>query len=247
MSLDEIEVPGSSISFSCMTLKVDSLEALYKAIREEVESFCIDPERAGFHDLDFDGRLIRGYYSVIVPFEVEHLTEGITTKILLKRIDSCEFFALDGILFATGKTTAQKNLARGLTPLAGFGVTNIEHDFHQMSQFHDRLSDVKAIVLTNPKDKEIRRARLAGRIESYTEYNIVDPRNHGIESVQGIVDTPLGPITVTVGRKGALRLGVKKGFVMTIDCMLWLMALIREEKPPESASIDGGKQTPDSD
>ncbi|MBF0500809.1 MAG: hypothetical protein HQM09_11795 [Candidatus Riflebacteria bacterium] len=247
MPLDEIEVPGSSISFTCMTLKVESLEALYGAVREEGESFSVDPERPGFLNLDFDGRLIRGYYSLVVPFEVEHLTEGITTKILLKRIESCEFFALDGILFATGKTTAQKNLARGLTPLAGFGVTNIEHDFHQMSQFHDRLSDVKAIVLTNPKDRDIRRARLAGRIESYTEYNIVDPRNHGIESVQGIVDSPLGPITVTVGRKGTLRLGVKKGFVMTIDCMLWLMALIRDEKPPQLASPSGGKKTPHSD
>lgn len=236
MAIDEIEIPGSSMSFTCWTLKVDDLGELYKQVSSEEEHFCIDPERPGFHDLEHDDRLIRGYFSVVVPFEVEHLNEGVTTKILLKRIETCEFFALQGMLFASGKSSAQKNLARSLTPLAGYGVTNVEHDSRQMSQFYDRLSMVKSIALTNPKDREIRRARLAGRIESYTEYNIVDPRNHGIDSVSGLVDSPLGPLTVTVGKKGALRLNVRKGFVMTIDCMLWLMSLIREEKPPEGVN-----------
>jgi len=240
MVIDEIEIPGSSMSFSCWTMKVDDLADLYKQMSSEDEHFCIDPERPGYHDLQSDDRLIRGYFSVVVPFEVEHLNEGITTKVLLKRIETCEFFVLESILFATGKSAAVKNLARSLTPLSGFGVTNVEHDIRQMSQFYDRLSMVKSIALTNPKDREIRRARLAGRIESYTEYNIVDPRNHGIDSVSGLVDTPLGPITVTVGRKGALRLNVRKGFVMTIDCMLWLMTLIREEKPPENFNKKSG-------
>lgn len=240
MAIDEIEIPGSSISFSCWTLKVEDLRELYKQMRSEEEHFSIDPERPGFHDLEADERLIRGFFSVVVPFEVEHLNEGITTKILLKRIETCEFFALDGILFASGKSSAVKNLSRSMTPLAGYGVTNVELDIRQMSQFYDRLSMVKSIALTNPKDREIRRARLAGRIESYTEYNIVDPRNHGIESVSGLVDSPLGPLTVTVGRKGSLRLNVRKGFVMTIDCMLWLMSLIREEKPPENFTKKSG-------
>ena len=240
MAIDEIEIPGSSMSFTCLTLKVEDLEDLYKQMGSEEEHFSIDPERPGYHDLQADERMIRGYFSVVVPFEVEHLTEGITTKILLKRIEYCEFFALDGYLFATGKSAAVKNLARSLTALAGYGVTNVEHDIHHMSQFYDRLSMVKSIALTNPKDREIRRARLAGRIESYTEYNIVDPRNHGIDSVTGLVDSPLGPITVTVGRKGALRLNVRKGFVMTIDCMLWLMSLIREEKPPSDFNKKSG-------
>ena len=73
---------------------------------------------------------------------------------------------------------------------------------------------------------------MAGKIESYEEYNILDPKAHGIEQVSGIIDTPLGPVTLTVSRKGILRLGVKRGFILTMDCLKWLVALVREETMP---------------
>jgi hypothetical protein len=101
-----------------------------------------------------------------------------------------------------------------------------------MNQLQERMTKLKSIVLTNPKDKEVRRARLAGHIESYIGYNIIDPRNHGIDSVSGIMDTPLGPLTATVGKKGSLRLNVRKGFILTTECLEWIVSLIKEEKAP---------------
>ena len=239
MPIDEIEVPGSSFSCTSYSFKTDAITPLFKRLVAEEEVFNLTEEKAGFHDLDSNGKVIRGWYSQVVPFEVEHLTDGMVTKTLLKRVESCEFFGLNGVLFATGKLGPQKSMAQTVTALSGFGVTPFEFEFTQMSQFQDRLSMLKAIVLTNPKDREVRRARLAGRIENYSTYNVIDPRNHGIDSVSGLIDGPLGPMTLTVSAKGKLRLNVRKGFLLTIDCLLWVLAMVRDEKPPTMPQLPG--------
>lgn len=235
MPVNEIEIPGTSLSLRCLSFKAEAFGELFQKIQEEGDQFSIDPEVAGFHDCDHDDQVVRGFFSIIVPFEVEHLSEGIVTKTLLKRIDTCEFFALENLLFASGKTSAQKILEHTFAGLTGYGVTAMEFEFRHMSQFQERLTTMKSIALTNPKDREIRRVRMAGKMETYTEYNVIDPKNHGIESVSGLIDSPLGPLSVTAGRKGSLRLNVKRGFILTIECLLWLLALVREEKPPQKA------------
>ncbi|NLI76629.1 MAG: hypothetical protein GX442_09325 [Candidatus Riflebacteria bacterium] len=233
MPIDEIEVPGSSISFKVWKFQADSIAKTYQRLKKEGDTFDLATETPGFSDCDGNDRVIRGYYAAVIPFEVEHLVDGIMTKEAMKRIEHCEFLAVDGYLFTTGKAAPQKPLSHSLSLLTGYGVTLLEFEFHQLSQFHDRLSQLKSIVLTNPKDREIRRARLTGHIESYTEYNVIDPRNHGIDNVAGIVDSPLGPMTLTVSRRGGLRLGVRKGFILTLDCLQWIMQLILADKPPE--------------
>ncbi|MBF0406445.1 MAG: hypothetical protein HQM10_03755 [Candidatus Riflebacteria bacterium] len=228
MSLDEIHVNGSSISFSCLVSKTDSVEDLFKAMMDKDQQFSLDPERAGFHDCESDGETVRGFFSVVVPFEVERLNDGIMSKFLLKRIETCEFILLKDMTFAFGKSSAQKNLSLVLTMLTNFGVTPVEYEFHNMSQFQDRLSVVKSIVLTNPKTREISKARLAGRIEDYTDYGIVEPKNHEIDSVSGLVDSPLGPLNVNLSSKGNLRISVKKGFVLTVNCLKWIIRLTKD-------------------
>lgn len=231
MAVNEIEIPKTSETFRVLNFKFDSLEELFKEITEEYDQFSIDPEIPGFHDCDHDQQLIRGFLSMVVPFEVEHLTDGIATKTLMKRIETCEFFALENILFVTGKTGPQKILKHVLSSLTGYGIAAQEFEFRHLNQFQEHLSSIKNVKLTNPKDREVRRATLAGKMESYEEYNVIDPKNHGIESVAGLLDTPLGPITITVGRKGSIRLNVKRGFILTMDCLLWIVGMIRDEKP----------------
>lgn len=236
MAIDEIEVPGSSVSLKCWNARIDDIPGFFKKLSGETDVFSIDPEIPGFHDCDANKGIIRGFYSCVTPFEVEHLVDGITTKTLFKKIESTEFLLLENCMFTMGKSGPGKGLSNVLSAASGYGVTQMEFEFRQMSQLQDRLSQTKAIVLTNPKDKEVRRARLAGLIESYTEYNVIDPRNHGIENVAGLIDSPLGPVTITVTRKGGLRLRVKKGFILTVECLLWLLALIRDEEPPEAVA-----------
>jgi len=234
MNIAEIEVPGKTISLMCWNARIDNIPEFFKKLSADGDIFSLSPEFPGFHDCDASERLIRGFYSGIIPFEVEHLVEGITTKSLFKRIESTEFLLLENCMFTMGKSGPAKELSNALSAASGYGVSLMEFEFRQMSQLQDRISQTKSIVLTNPKDKDVRRARLAGLIESYTEYNVIDPRNHGIESVTGLIDTPLGPLTVTVTRKGGLRLTVKKGFILSIDCLRWLLSFIRDEEAPGS-------------
>ncbi len=235
MLINEIEITGSSLSIKCWKFDLSDVEGTFRKIMDSGDMFSLETELPGFHDCDFNEELIRGFYSIVVPFEIEHLVDGITTKTLFKRIESCEFIISEQGMLTMGKPGPMKLLATALAAITGDHIDMIEFEFNQLNQLQERMTRIKAIVLSNPKDKEIRKARLSGHMESYTEYNIVDPRNHEIDSVAGIIDTPLGPLTVTVGKKGSIRMNVKKGLIMTVDCLKWIMALIRDEKAPAPA------------
>ena len=236
MPISEIEVPGSSLSLTCYKCRMDSAPKLVVRIAKEGEAFNLEEEIPGFHDLDHDDTTVRGFYSTVAAFEVDEVVEGISTRTLHKRIDSCEFLLAGGFAFFMGKSSVQKPLSHAIFTLTGYGVTSLELEFHQLSQFQDRLEKVKSVALTNPKDREIRKAKLTGEIEDYSDYNVVDPRNHGIDSVSGLVDSPLGPMTVTATRKGGLRLAVRKGFILTLDCLLWIMEMVTGEKSIDAAT-----------
>ena len=233
MLINEIEIAGASISLKCWAMKVANLDATFDTIMKKGDMFSIETEFPGFHDCDCENSIIRGFYSVVIPFEIEHLVEGITTKTLFKRIESCEFIITEKVVLTFGKSGPMKLLGAALSALTGEHVDLIEFEFQHMNQLQERMTNIKSIVVTNPKEKEIRRARLAGHMESYTEYNIIDARNHGIENVAGLIDTPLGPMTITVGKKGSIRLNVKKGLIMTIECLEWILDLIISEKAPQ--------------
>lgn len=233
MLINEIEITGTSISLKCWKFAVENVDATFDKIMQKGDMFSLDTELPGFHDCDCASSIIRGFYSIIVPFEIEHLVDGITTKTLFKRIESCEFIISENSMLTFGKPNPMKLLAAALSAVSGEHIDLIEFEFTQMNQLQERMSKIKSIVVTNPKEKEVRRARLAGHMESYTEYNIVDPRNHGIETVAGLIDTPLGPLTVTVGKKGSIRMNVKKGLIMTVECLEWILALIKEENAPQ--------------
>lgn len=234
MLINEIEITGQSLALKCYDFKAEDVELLFGDIMAKGDMFSLETGFPGFHDCDNNAVAIRGFYSIIVPFEIEHLIEGQTTKTLFKRIESCEFTITENMMITWGKPNPMKLLASALSAVTGEHVDLTEFEFNQMNQLQERMTRIKAAVLTNPKEKEVRRARLSGHMESYAEYNIIDPRNHGIETVAGLIDTPLGPLTITVGKKGCIRLNVKKGLIMTTECIEWILALIKEEKLPEA-------------
>lgn len=227
MLINEIEITGSSLTLSvAVNCSSFNAEELFVLTADCGDKFDLEAEVPGFHDTDYESNLLRGFYSFVEPFEVEELIEGITVKKLHKRIRSCEFITDGTRLFAFGHNGAKRLLLAALSAVSGnhFGLHEFEYD--EMSQTGDRFSRLKSVVVTNPKEKEIRQARLSGRIENYTDYNVVDPRNHGIKSISGMLDTPLGPLNITVGQKGIIRLGVKKGMLMTFECLVWILDLI---------------------
>ncbi|MEW6711609.1 MAG: hypothetical protein AB1403_17435 [Candidatus Riflebacteria bacterium] len=237
MPIDEIEIQGSSLNLKVFQTKISDINAVFNKILTDAEKFDIENETLGFHDCQSDGTLIRGHFSLIHPFEIEHLVEGLNTRTLFKRIESCEFYANHKHIFCDGKPGPIKCLAIAFEGLTLHNCLLAEFDFDQLHQLQTRFSAFKNVVLTNPKDKEIRRARLAGQIEDYESCGIVEPQNHGIETVGGFVSTPLGEINLTVSKKGSMRLGVKKGMIINFDCLEWLIDLICEEKMPESPGL----------
>jgi hypothetical protein len=242
MPINEIEIAGSSLSLKIWSCKILNSENTFKNIMEHGDKFSIDSELPGFHDCDYSKDIIRGFYSGVVPFEVEHLVDEIPTKTLFKKIETCEFIATTNFIFTMRKTGPAKGMSAGISAATGSYVSPIEFEFDQLHNFQNHFGTLKAIVITNPKDKEVRRVRLTGRIEDYTSYNAIEVRNHGIESVKGVLDTPLGPIGIVVNRKGTIRLAVKKGFIMTVHCLLWILKRIRNEslKPGVDTGLFNG-------
>lgn len=233
MQINEIEVSGASASFKAYKIsrQHDDMSDTFQQLTKSLDEFDLESELPGLHDCECQNDIIRGYYSLVAPFEVEHLKDGVITKTLFKKIESCEFFITDSAfgddnMFISGKSEPGKIFSGQLR-----GVFNIcelsEFDFFDLSNIQNKMAKIKAVVVINPKEKEIRRARLAGHMEDYTEYNILDRRNHDLESVSGELNTPLGPMTVTVGRKGSIKLTVKRGMIITTDLLDWIVSNIK--------------------
>ena len=232
MLIDEIEVQGSSLSFKCLNLKIDDIKTTFDTIMQKGDIFDIDAGTPGFHDCDCDKGVIRGFYSNLASFNVEFFKDGITTKEEFKRIESCEFLITPERIYLFGKQGPQKLIEMALSAATGEHVERVEFDNHCMELVQGRLTVMKSIVVENPKDKEIRRARLTGHMEDYESYNIVEPNNHEINSISGIIETPLGAMTLTVDKKGKVRLGVKRGLIINLDNLNWILELITSDTGP---------------
>ena len=232
MLIDEIEVQGSSLSFKCLNLKIYDIKTTFDTIMQKGDIFDIDAGTPGFHDCDCDKGVIRGFYSNLASFNVEFFKDGITTKEEFKRIESCEFLITPERIYLFGKQGPQKLIEMALSAATGEHVERVEFDNHCMELVQGRLTVMKSIVVENPKDKEIRRARLTGHMEDYESYNIVEPNNHEINSISGIIETPLGAMTLTVDKKGKVRLGVKRGLIINLDNLNWILELITSDAGP---------------
>ena len=232
MSANEIEIPGSSLSLRVFQAKTDlSPVKLAQKIATDGPAFNSVDQEAGFHDIDTDGNVVRGYYSLVVAFKVEHLVENVTTKTLMKRIESCEFMAIDGYMVEWGKPGPMKPLAVALAPITHYAVAPLEWDTPCLQGLERKMTAVSKVDLAQGRDKEVRTAKLSGTLEDYTSSGVVDPGNHQLKGITGLLDSSIGPITVTATSKGALRIGVRKGFIATSDLISWLLCLITGTKP----------------
>ncbi len=248
MLINEIEVVGSS--FNCSTyvcggeIKVDQL---FEMMEQKLDQFSLETELPGLHDYECESDLIRGFYSFIEPFEVESLERetGITHKERKKRIRTCEFITDGTLLVAFGNNNAKKLLATAISAASGENVDLHKFEFEEINRAQLRMTTVKSVTVTNPKEKEIRKCRMSGHIEAYTEYNVLDPRNHGLAAVSGRIDTPLGPMVLTVAEKGQIKLGAKKGLVLTWELLTWVFDLIigkHEQQAEEKKAIEALKE-----
>jgi hypothetical protein len=221
--INEIELQSGRISLSCFDFTGNAKESI-----DNGPKFSIENEEHGYHDCDFAENSARGYFSFIEPYEAENLVDCMTTMELKNRIRSAEFVQTGDFMFAWGNGSAIKLLASYLSSEYAT-ATKIEFEFNDLFNLQNRLELCKSVTVKNPKESKVKTVKLTGTLDCYSEHDVIEPRNHTIKSVSGIMNTPtLGKITVAATDKGVIRIGTKKGCILPVDVVVWLIRLMNE-------------------
>lgn len=221
--INEIELESGRISLNCFDFTGSAKESI-----DNGPKFSIEEQAAGYHDCDFSDVAARGYFSFIEPYEAENLVDGMTTMEAKSRIRTAEFVQTGDFLFAWGHGGAIQLLAIYISSEYST-ATKIEFEFNDLFNLQNRLELCKSVTVKNPRENKVKTVKLTGTLDCYSEYNCMEPRNHELKSVSGIMNTPaIGKITVAVNDKGVIRIGTKKGCILPVDVVVWLIKLMNE-------------------
>ncbi len=221
--INEIELGNGRISLNCFDFTGNAKESIDNGIK-----FSIENQDPGFHDCDFAKNSARGYFSFVEHYEVENIVDGMTTMEAKKRIKTAEFVQTGDFLFAWGNGSAIKLLTSYISSEYST-ATKIEFEFNDLFNLQSRLELCKSVKIKNPKESKVKTVSLTGTLDCYSEHDVIEPRNHEIKSVSGIMNTPaIGKITVAANDKGVIRIGAKKGCILPVDVVIWLIKLMNE-------------------
>jgi hypothetical protein len=99
--------------------------------------------------------------------------------------------------------------------------------YDNLQGFQEKFTRITKISVTNPKTFEIRNASMSGQDFEYSNFNIVDNRNHQIKNIKGVFDTSFGPIKTGVSQSGKLTLTAAMHFIIHTDLLVWFADLLR--------------------
>ena len=221
--INEIELGNGRISLQCFDFTGNAKESIDNGIKFSME----DDIPCGFHDCDFAENSARGYFSFVEPYEVENLVDGMTTMETKKRIKTAEFVQIGDFLFAWGNSSAIKLLASYISSEYAT-ATKIEFEFNDLFNLQSRFELCKSVKIKNPKESKVKTVSLTGTLDHYAEFNVLDPRNHELKAVSGIINSSIGKITVAANNKGVIRICAKKGCILPFDVVVWLIKLMNE-------------------
>lgn len=222
--INEIELESGRISLQCFDFTGNAKESIDNGLKFNME----DEIPCGFHDCDFAENSVRGYFSLVEPYEVENIVDGMTTMEAKSRIRTAEFVQTGDFMFAWGNSSAIKLLASYISSEYST-ATKIEFEFNDLFNLQNRLELCKGVTVKNPKENKVKTVKLTGALDMYSEHDVIERGNHELKSVSGIMNTPaLGKITVAVNDKGVIRIGTKKGCILPVDVVVWLIKLMNE-------------------
>jgi hypothetical protein len=221
--INEIELENGRISLQCFDFTGNAKESIANGIKFSME----DDIPCGFHDCDFAENSARGYFSFVEPYEAENLVDGMTTMETKSRIRTAEFAQTGDFLFAWGNSSAIKLLTSYVSSEYAT-ATKIEFEFNDLFNLQSRFELCKSVKIKNPKENKVKTVSLTGTLDCYSEHDVIEPRNHEIKSVSGIMNTAIGKINVAVNNKGVIRIGAKKGCILPFDVIVWLIKLMNE-------------------
>jgi hypothetical protein len=221
--INEIELENGRISLQCFDFTGNAKESIDNAMKFNME----DENPNGFHDCDFAENSARGYFSFVEPYEVENIVDGMTTMEAKSRIRTAEFVQIGDFLFAWGNSSAIKLLTSYISSEYAT-ATKIEFEFNDLFNLQSCFELCKSVKIKNPKESKVKTVSLTGTLDHYAEFNVLDPRNHELKAVSGIINSSIGKITVAANNKGIIRIGTKKGCILPFDVVIWLIKLMNE-------------------
>jgi hypothetical protein len=228
--IQEIEFEKSSLAVSVFAFVPDlTADVLAGLMADDESRVSLIVKRSGFADVESFGEILRGSYVLVVEEAVEDLQDGMIVAKTVHKATVCHFLAGNGRLYVWGDGKAKRNAASSIEALDDVPVVPVVFSSEDLVRFQHRLSLVSAIAVKNPKTNEVRRVRLSGKVEDYSTCNVLDPCNHAIESVAGVIEhTTHGKVKVTVGTRAAIRIGLKVGAVIDLDFLGWLVGRVAD-------------------
>lgn len=221
--INEIELGNGRISLQCFDFTGNAKESIDNGIKFSME----DENPNGFHDCDFAENSARGYFSFVEPYEVENIVDGMTAMEAKSRIRTAEFAQTGDFLFAWGNSSAIKLLTSYVSSEYAT-ATKIEFEFNDLFNLQSRFELCKSVKIKNPKENKVKTVSLTGTLDHYAEFNVLDPKNHDLKAVSGIINSSIGKITVAANNKGIIRIGTKKGCILPFGVVIWLIKLMNE-------------------
>jgi hypothetical protein len=222
--ISEIGLESGRITLQCFDFTGNAKESIDNGLKFNME----DKLPCGFHDVDFSDNAARGYFSFVESYETENIVDGMTVMEAKNRIRTAEFVQSGDFLFAWGNSSAIKLLTSYISSEYAT-ATKIEFEFNDLFNLQNRLELCKSVTVKNPKENKVKTVRLTGTLDTYSEHDVIERGNHEIKSVSGIMNTPaLGKITVAATDKGVIRIGTKKGCILPVDVVVWLIKLMNE-------------------
>lgn len=218
--LNEIELPSGRISVTAFDFEGNAKEAI-----DNAEKFNLEAETPGFSDYEFSDEITRGYFSFVEPYETENIVDGLTVSEAKKRIKTAEFAINSGFMFVWGASSAVKLLGSFINN--DFATANrISFEFEDLHNLQSRFELCKSVKVKNPKENPVKTVSMAGKLDTYSEYNCLDARNHELKSVSGVLNMPIGKMKVTANDKGVIKIAGKGEMILPVDALVWLIRLI---------------------
>lgn len=218
--LNEIELPAGRINVTVFDFEGNAKEAI-----DNAEKFNLEAETPGFSDYEFSDEITRGYFSFVEPYETENIVDGLTVSEAKKRIKTAEFAISNGFLFAWGASSAVKLLGSFINN--DFATANrISFEFDDLHNLQSRFELCKSVKVKNPKEMPVKTVSMAGKLDTYSEYNCLDARNHELKSVSGVLNMPIGKMKVTANDKGVIKIAGKGEMILPANALVWLIRLI---------------------
>ena len=186
----------------------------------------------GFSELELHDNCITGTFVNLYDFEVKYFNGEVTTTDLKKKLVSCDFMLTENYAFATGdgpaKSLFRMNLGLIVPPLTDTDVTLPTLEYDNMNSFQHHLTLITNLSIKNPKDCEIRKLTVSGKIEDIAGVPGVAQGRFTVLSVQGLFEDSVdGALTIKITNKGLLTIKKRSNYVLTPDFADKIMGLTR--------------------